>query len=120
MLIKVSWQKPMQSTGTDCQTGSRVPSLPFWWVLAANLLVIATSMQFFDLRRGEGIRPMGWGLFVFMLGGAGLVGIVLGMRRCYERMPYQWAVIILGFTPVPLAFTLFHLARWFCGFVVEP
>ncbi len=63
---------------------------------------------------------MGWGMLVFMLAAAGLGGIVLGMRRCYERMPYQWAVIILGFTPLPLAFTLFHLARWFCGFVVEP
>jgi len=110
----------MQSAGAEKQVESRVPGLPFWWVLAANLLVIASSIQFFRLPRGEGIRPMSWGMFVFMLGAAGLVGIVLGMRRCYERMPYQWAVIVLGFTPVPLAFTLFHLARWFCGFVVEP
>jgi hypothetical protein len=110
----------MQSAGTDTQTESRVPRLPFWWVLAANLLVIASSIQFFALPRGEGIRPMGWGIFVFMLGGAGLVGIILGMRRCYERMPYQWAVIILGFTPVPLAFTMLAVARWLCGFVVEP
>src|ERR1041384_6840590 len=109
----------MQSSPPNLETESRSPQLPFWWVLAANALVVVSTIQFFFLPRGAGTRPMSWGMLVFMLAAAGLAGIVLGMRKCYERMPYQWLVIVLGFSPLPLAFIMFHLALCLCGFVVE-
>ncbi len=110
----------MQASEPEVQSESRVPRLPFWWVLIANALVVISTIQFFFVPRGTGVRPMGYGFLVFMLAAAGLAGIVLGMRRCYERMPYQWCVIILGFTPLPLSVVMFNVARWLCGFIVEP
>ena len=62
---------------------------------------------------------MGWGMLVFALAAAGLAGILLGTRKRYERMPCQWLVIILGFTPLPLAFALLHLAMAIRGFIIE-
>jgi len=43
----------------------------------------------------------------------------LGMLKRYERMPYQGAVIIMAFTPVPLGFIILNVARIICGFVIE-
>jgi hypothetical protein len=110
----------MERSQTQTQNEAPVSRLPLWWVLIVNGLVIANSIPFFFLPRGTGVRPMGSGMFLFMLVFAGFAGIILGMRRCYERMPYQWAVILLGFTPLPLGALLFLIARLICGFVVEP
>ncbi len=63
---------------------------------------------------------MGLAAAIVLLVPAGFAGIILGMRKCYERMPYQWLVIILGFSPFPLAILLFQLARMLRGFIVEP
>jgi len=109
----------MESPTPSTKPSSRIPSLPFWWVSTVNALVFVNTIQFFSLPRGTGIRPMGWGVWVFMMGGAGFLGIILGMMRRYERMPYQWAVIIMGFTPVPLGFTMLYIARAICGFIIE-
>ena len=95
------------------------PKLPLWWVITVNAVAVLSTIQFFSLPRGERIRPMGWGMLLFLLAGAGFIGITLGMRKRYERMPCQWLVIVLGFSPFPLGLALFQLARVLRAFVVE-
>ena len=95
------------------------PKLPLWWVIAVNTWVIINTAPFFWLPRGAGIRPMGWGMSLVLSAGLGFVGIIIGMRKKYERMPFQWLVIIMGFSPFPLGILLLQLARLLRGLIME-
>jgi len=85
-----------------------------------NLFVVYITVPFYFVPRGELIRPMGWSMVASLTMFPGFGGIAIGMLRRYERVPHQWIIILLGLSPVPLAYLLFRLAVLIRGFIPEP
>jgi hypothetical protein len=100
----------------------RPSRFPLWWVLGINLLEFLLTIQFYWVPSGARIRPMAWALYVFMLAFAGLVAIplILPTLRKQPRLIWPWIVLVLAFTPYPIAGIMFHHAQQVCGFILEP
>jgi hypothetical protein len=101
----------------------RRPSrFPLRWVLVINCLEFLLTIQFYWIPRGTPIRPMAWAYYVFMLAVAALVAIPLILPTlCKQpRLIWPWVVVVLAFTPYPLADGMFICAQKVCGFILEP
>ena len=84
-----------------------------------NLFVVYITVPFYFLPRGELVRAMGWSMLAWLAMFPGFGGIAIGTLRRYERVPHQWLIILLGLSPVPLAYLLFRLAVLIRGFIPE-
>ncbi len=90
--------------------------------LGAHLLVIAFSCQFFTIKAGTPIRPMGWSMLVFLIALGSLATVLpLGIRGIKkERHRILGAIgCLLALTPLPLAMIMLRCAQKICGFVLE-
>ena len=95
---------------------------PLWWVLVINALEFILTIQFYWVPRGTPIRPMAWSAYVFLLAVAGLRGVPMAfptLRRS-PSLIWPWLVMILAFTPYPLALGMYKHAERVRGFISEP
>jgi hypothetical protein len=99
----------------DDQIESR---LPLWMAIIANSLSLVLSVQFFWVPPGAWIRPMGWALWIFIIGAGALLVLPLvlfNLKRLRGRTWPKYAVV-LALTPVPLAMLVSRLAQLIIGF----
>lgn len=85
----------------------------------ANLLVLLFSSDFFFVRPGEAIRPMGWAVLMLFLAGATLVlSLPLSLISLVKEKRRLAGIIglVLGVTPLPFAIILLRGLAAIIGF----
>jgi uncharacterized membrane protein YhaH (DUF805 family) len=110
---------PAPYLSDDDQIDSR---MPLWWAIIANIVSFVLSLQFFWVPSGAWIRPMGWTLWIFLIGVATLPVlplILLNLKRLRGRTWPRYG-ITLALTPIPLALCVAGLAHKIIGFHYSP
>jgi len=90
--------------------------------LFAHILVFVFSFQFFFVPAGESIRPMGWAVFMFIIGFfTYIIVIPLGIIAIVKERPRFLGVIglILGVTPFFFSSMILDFASKMKGFVLS-
>jgi hypothetical protein len=99
----------------DDQIDSR---MPLWWAIISNLVSFVSTLQFFWVPSSAWIRPMGWDMWVVLIGVATLPVLPLtlfNLKRLRGRTWPRYAVT-LALTPIPLALSMAWLAHKVIGF----
>jgi hypothetical protein len=106
---------PAPGESEDDQIESR---LPLWMAVIANSASLVLSLQFFWVPRGAWIRPMGFALWILLIGVGALLVLPLvlfNLKRLRGRVWPKYAVV-LALTPVPLAMLISRVAQVIIGF----
>ncbi len=90
--------------------------------VAAHVLALAFSVQFFFVPAGSHIRPMAWAVMGFIITLCTFVVCVpVGIASILKEKPRFLGVIgmILGFTPFWFSSFILHFASWIKGFEIS-
>jgi hypothetical protein len=90
------------------------------WILTVHCMVIVLTFPFYEVPKGTLIRPMGYGFNIIMWSLAGIVMAPVATVALYfrRRSLWAWLVLVLAFTPLPLARAIFYDAQARQGFVL--
>ncbi len=106
---------PAPDQSDDDEIDSR---MPLWWAIISNVGSFVLSLQFFWVPSDAWIRPMGWTMWILLLGVATLPVLPLtlfNLKRLRGRTWPRYAVT-LALTPIPLALCVAGLAHKIIGF----
>jgi uncharacterized membrane protein YhaH (DUF805 family) len=108
----------MSSTPVEQEDDPIESRLPLWMAILANSLSLVLSVQFFWVPPGASIRPMGYAVWIVVIGAGALLVlplVLLNLKRLRGRTWPKYA-IVLALTPVPLGILVSRLAQLIIGF----